>query len=138
MPLITTPTVVDALRTSLSNALLDLEVFTEFPTDEIHTSEGLYVARFYQEDRKAVSVSLETNGSVYNVTDRLEMYLIEGQLNYYVDDFLNTVSEFVDDDIFNGYFKREYTVEQVYRKNNESYRIIFNLTRLQIINKPTK
>jgi hypothetical protein len=133
MPLVQTDVVASTLVSQFAKAGLDLEVFTEFPTDELGTSEGLYVARFYQEDRRANGVTLATSGSTYDVTDRLEMYLIQGQLNYNVDKFLNAVSEFVDNAIFVGYFKREYTVEQLYRKNNESYRIIFSLTRLQIL-----
>jgi hypothetical protein len=133
MPLVQTDVIASTLAANLYDKGLDLEVFTEFPTDEESTSEGLYVARFYQEDRKALSITLGTTGSTYNITDRLEMYLIEGQLNYNVDSFLNAISDFVDDAIFVNYFKREYTVEQLYRKNNESYRIIFSLTRLQIL-----
>jgi hypothetical protein len=135
MPLTQTSNIATALAQDLLTAGVDLEVFTEFPTDEQATSEGIYVARFYQEDRRASNqgVTLATSGSVYDVVDRLEMYLIQPQLNYNTDTFLNTVSSFIDNQLFVGYYKREYTVEQLYRKNNESYRIIFSLSRLQIL-----
>ena len=133
MPLVTTDVVQSTLETNLLNAGLDLEVFIEFPADESQTSEGLYVARLYQEHRQKNSVTLATGGSVYDVIDRLELYLIQGQLNTHMDEFLNIVADFIDNPIYVGYFKREYTVEQLYRKNSECYRIIFSLTRLQVI-----
>ena len=134
MPLASPALIQETLETDISNAMLDLEVFVEFPTDEINTSEGLYVARFYQQDRRIATNSLQTSGATYEVIDRLEMYLIQPQLNPNVDAFLDIFSEFIDDPIFEGYFKREYVVDQLYRKNNESYRIIFSLTRMQILN----
>lgn len=133
MPLVKTVNIADTLKTQLFNASTDLEVFTEFPSDEGATSEGIYVARFYQESRAAKILTLGTSGSTYEVVDRLEMYLIQGQLNPHVDEYLDVVSNIIDNEIFVEYFKREYTVEQVYRKNAENYRIIFSLTRLQII-----
>jgi len=133
MPLVSPDDVAQTLKNNFASAGLDLEVFVEFPADELTTSEGIYVARLYQEDRRAVSITLGTSGSVYDVVDRLEMYLIQPQLNFRLDAYLDSISNFIDDQIFVGYFKREYTVEQLYRKNNESYRIIFSLTRLQIL-----
>jgi hypothetical protein len=113
-----------------------IEVFTEFPTDKLDTSEGLYVARFYTEHRVNKSLTLQNVGAQYEITDRLEMYLIQGQLNPVTDSVLNLIDDYVDDVLFvnAGYFKRVYTVDQIYRKNNECYRIVLNLTRLKILN----
>ena len=72
-------------------------------------------------------------GHVYTIVDRLEMYVISQQINPYVDNLLNIFSVFIDDSIFQDYYLREYTVEQQYVKNSERYRIIFDLSRLQVI-----
>jgi hypothetical protein len=133
MPLVTSADIVEVINNALTAKSQDLEVFTEFPSDEAQTSEGLYVARFYSEGRQNKALTMGTSGSVYDKVDRLELYLIQGQLNIHTDEFLNTISDLIDDPIFVNYFKREFTVEQLYRKNSECYRIIFSLTQLQII-----
>jgi hypothetical protein len=133
MPLVTSADIVATINDALVAKSQDLEVFTEFPADELTTSEGLYVARFYSEGRQKNSLALGTSGSVYDKVDRLELYLIQGQLNIHTDEFLNTITDLIDSPIFVGYFKREFTIEQLYRKNSECYRVIFSLTQLQII-----
>jgi hypothetical protein len=129
MTFVTAEEVVDALEVVFTES--QVEVFTEFPSDESTISEGVYVARFYQEQRtKSVLTMLGSN--MYDVVDRLEMYLITGQNNPYVDDYLDAISGFIDNTIFEGYSPREYSVEQVYENSSERYRIIFSLTRQQI------
>jgi len=110
-----------------------LEVFLEFPSDENKISEGVYAARAYQGDRMKNSNGVTPGGHVYTIVDRLEMYVISQQINPYVDNLLNIFSVFIDDSIFQDYYLREYTVEQQYVKNSERYRIIFDLSRLQVI-----
>lgn len=133
MPLVTSAEIVSTINSALTAKSQDLEVFTEFPADESTTSEGLYVARFYSEGRTNKALTMGTSGSVYDKLDRLELYLIQGQLNIHTDEFLNTITDLIDAPIFVNYFKREFTIEQLYRKNSECYRIIFSLTQLQII-----
>lgn len=133
MPLVTTTTVAVTLQTYLDDADLDLEVFTEFPADEATASEGMYVARLYQEQRNKIVATLQLHGTTYEVVDRLELYLIQGQSNPFTDDYLNLIGTFIDDPLFEGYHWREFTEEQLYRDNSESYRIILSLTRFQTI-----
>lgn len=129
MTFVTADEVVDALKVVFDDS--QVELFVEFPSDETTISEGVYVARFYQEQR-VKSVLTFIGGNMYDVVDRLEMYLITGQSNPYVDDYLDAISGFIDNAIFEGYSPREYTVEQVYENSSERYRIIFSLTRQQI------
>jgi len=133
MPLVSTDVIAETLQTYLDEASLTLEVFTEFPSDESTASEGVYVARFYNEARSKSIATLQVSGTTYEVVDRCEIYLIQGQSNPYTDDYLNLLGDFIDDPIFAGYNWREFTEEQLYRDNSESYRIIFNLTRFKII-----
>jgi hypothetical protein len=127
--LVTSDDVATKLKEYFSDA--QVEVFTDFPSDEAVISEGIYVARFYQEARRK-SFNTMMGSNLYDVVDRLEMYLVSGQSNSNVDDYLNTLSGFIDDVLFEGYSPREYTVEQVYANSSERYRIIFNLTRQEI------
>lgn len=129
MTFVTAEEVIDALE----EVFLDdqVELFVEFPSDETNISEGVYVARFYEEQRTK-SVLTMLGGNMYDVVDRLELYLISGQSNPYVDDYLNAISGFIDNTIFSGYSPREYLVEQVYENSSERYRIIFSLTRQHI------
>jgi hypothetical protein len=112
-----------------------LEVFTNFPSDQNKVSEGIYVATVYQLDRLKNSPGVTTGGWVYSVKDRIEMYLISEQDNPYIVNTLALFDYIIDQPVFtsNGYFLREMTKEQQYVKNSERYRIIFDLTRLQII-----
>ena len=54
MPLFTQAQVVSAIQSvsTGTTGLSTLEVFTEFPADVNKISEGIYVARVYQADRR--------------------------------------------------------------------------------------
>lgn len=129
-PLLTAEEVADQLAVVFLDS--DVEVFVEFPDDNAPLTEGVYVARFYQESRTQSTLTF-AGQNLYNIVDRLEMYLVSGQSNSYVDDYLGVISGFIDDEIFLGYSPREYTVDQVYENSSERYRIIFSLTRQQTI-----
>lgn len=132
MPLVTTEQIIDALNALLVKARLDAEVFSDFPSDEDQTSEGIYVARLYQSDREALVLSMNNRGSAYKIVDTVEMYLIHAQQDPYVDSTLNVFASLIDDTIFKLYSPREYKVEQVFQSSSERYRIIFSLTRHQL------
>lgn len=131
-----TSDIASTLGTYAAMQNVNIEVFVEFPSDQIQTSEGLYVARFFSGQRNGQKVTLQNSGSIYEIVDQLELYLIQGQLNPTTDQVLNLIDDYVDDTMFvnAGYFRREYSVEQLYRKNNECYRVILSLTRIKTIN----
>lgn len=135
MPLITTSDVQSALRTltTATSGGSTLEVFTEFPADEDKISEGFYVARVYQADRSKAAVGTSPGGSIYFIKDRIEMYIVSQQVNPFLDGLLALFPTLLDNAIFQGYHIREHSIDQVYVKNSERYRIIFDLTRLQVI-----
>jgi hypothetical protein len=110
-----------------------LEVFNQFLSITTLASEGIYVARVYQADRINHSGGITPGGRVYQIKDKIEMYLMTSQDNPYVADLLGIFATFIDDPLFSGYFQREHTIEQIYGNNNEQYKIIFDLTRLQLI-----
>ena len=110
-----------------------LEVFNQFLSITRLASEGIYVARVYQADRISHSGGITPGGRVYLITDKVEMYLMTSQDNPYVDNLLGIFATFIDSDLFTGYFQREHTIEQIFGNNNEQYKIMFNLTRLQIL-----
>ena len=110
-----------------------LEVFNQFLSITSLASEGIYVARVYQADRVNHSGGITPGGRVYQIRDKIEMYLMTSQDNPYVANLLDIFVTFIDDPLFSGYFQREYTIEQIYGNNNEQYKIIFDLTRLQTI-----
>lgn len=110
-----------------------LEVFNQFLSITTLASEGIYVARVYQADRINHSGGITPGGRVYQIKDKIEMYLMTSQDNPYVDNLLGIFATFIDDSLFSGYFQREHTIEQIYGNNNEQYKIIFDLTRLQLI-----
>jgi len=111
----------------------NLEVFTSYPSNTTLISEGIYVARVYQADRVKNGNGVTPGGHVYNVMDRIEMFLMTSQDNPFTSDLLAIFPAFLDDALFAGYYLREHTIEQVYANNNEHYKIVFDLTRLQII-----
>lgn len=110
-----------------------LEVFEQFLSMTTLASEGIYVARVYQADRITHTGGITPGGRVYLIKDKIEMYLMTSQDNPYVDNLLGIFPTFLDSSLFNGYFQREHTIEQIYGNNNEQYKIIFDLTRLQLI-----
>ena len=116
-----------------TNGGLNLEVFNQFLSITKLASEGIYVARVYQADRVTHTGGITPGGRVYLIKDRIEMYLMTSQDNPYVADLLGIFPTFLDNALFNGYFQREHTIEQIYGNNNEQYKIIFDLTRLQLI-----
>jgi hypothetical protein len=135
MPLVTNQQIRTAL-TSLTTSTQGgshLEVFFEFPSDEGKISEGFYVARVYEADRKRASMGLNPNSHIYTVEDRIEMYMITQQVNPFVDGLLAIFPALLDNSIFNGYHIREHSIEQLYVNNSERYRIVFDLTRIQVI-----
>lgn len=71
-------------------------------------------------------------GSVYKIIDKLEIYLIFGQQNPYLDEYLNVLAVMIDDEVFKEYSPREYVVDQVFQNNSERYRITYSLTRHQL------
>jgi hypothetical protein len=111
----------------------NLEVFNQFLSVTTLASEGIYVARAYQADRIKSSNGITPGGHVYQIKDRIEMYLMTSQDNPYVANLLGIFATFIDNSLFAGYYLREHTIEQIYGNNNEQYKIIFDLTRLQII-----
>lgn len=135
MPLVTNTQVQQALKalsTSTSGGS-NLEVFTEFPSDENIASEGFYVARVFQAERNKLSAGTSPGGWIYMIKDRVEMYMITQQVDPYVDNLLGLFPTLLDLPLFNGYHIREHSIEQLYIKNSERYRIVFNLSRLQVI-----
>jgi hypothetical protein len=74
-------------------------------------------------------------GHVYNILDKIEMYIVSQQDNPFIGNQLAIFPQFLDDPLFvnAGYFLREHTIQQQYVKNSQRYRIIFDLTRLQVI-----
>ena len=135
MPLFTAAEVSAALTQSLvsSTGTSNLQVFTEFPSNENVISEGVYVARAYQADRMKNSNGITPGGHVYNIKDRIEMYVITQQINPFVETELSIFQTFIDNALFQDYFLREHTIEQQYVNNSERYRVVFDLTRLQVI-----
>ena len=132
---LTTQGIADALSMYVNTRNVPVEVFTDFPSDALQVSQGWYVARFFTEQRQPIQLTLENSGSTYEVTDRLELYLISLQTDSTIDAVLNIVDDFIDDTGFvqAGYFKRDYQTEQLYRKNQEAYRTILSLTRLKTL-----
>jgi hypothetical protein len=112
-----------------------IEVFYNFPADEGKVSEGIYVAQTFQADRLKNSNGILPGGHVYSIKDRIEMYVISQQDNPYMENMLAIFPRFIDDPLFStpGYYLREHVIEQQYVKNSQRYRIIFDLTRLQVI-----
>lgn len=135
MPLFTAPDVISAINSakSASTGTSLVETFTEFPADVNKISEGIYVARVYQADRVIHSQGISSGGHVYWIKDRIEMYLVTQQVNPFVVNLLGLFPTLLDADLFSGYFQREHTIEQQYVMNSERYKIVFDLTRLQII-----
>ena len=135
MPLFTQAQVVSAIYSvsTGTTGLSTLEVFTEFPADVNKISEGIYVARVYQADRLIAQNGLTAGGHTYYIKDRIEMYVITQQVNPFVDGLLALFPPLLDNDLFQGYHLREHTIEQQYVKNSERYKIVFDLTRLQLI-----
>jgi hypothetical protein len=135
MPLFTTPQVQSGLKalTTGTTGVSSVEVFTEFPADQNKISEGFYVARVYQADRVKSTNGITPGGHVYLITDRIEMYLITQQVNPYVETMLGLFPTFLDDGLFGAYHLREHTIDQQYVNNSERYKIVFDLTRTQVI-----
>jgi hypothetical protein len=135
MPLFTQADVRGAILTvsTTTTGLSTVEVFTEFPSDLNKISEGIYVARVYQADRVISTNGITPGGHVYQIKDRIEMYVITQQVNPFVEGLLALFPTLVDNSLFSGYYLREHTIEQQYVNNSERYKIVFDLTRLQII-----
>lgn len=123
---------IRALSTTTTGGA-NLEVFSQYLSNSTLISEGIYVARVYQADRIKSTNGITTGGHVYLIKDRIEMYLMTSQDNPYTGDLLAIFPTFLDDALFSAYHLREHTIEQIYANNNEHYKIVFDLTRLQII-----
>jgi hypothetical protein len=137
MPLFTLAQVQNTLTNYVANTTGTqyIEVFYNFPSDEGIVSEGVYVAEVYQADRTKNGNGILPGGHIYNIVDRIEMYVISQQDNPYMENLLAIFPQFIDDPLFSGtgYFLREHKIQQQYVKNSQRYRIIFDLTRLQVI-----
>ena len=110
-----------------------LEVFEGYFANPNTISEGIYVTRVYQAERIIHNNGITPGGHIYWIKDRVEMLLMTSQDNPYVDGLLGIFPTFLDNSLFAGYFQREHTIEQVYANNSERYKIVFDLTRLQLI-----
>jgi hypothetical protein len=135
MPLFTATDVISALnsaKTATTGTNL-VETFTEFPSDVNKISEGIYVARVYQADRVKSTNGILPGGHIYLIKDRVEMYLVSQQVNPFVDTLLALIVSLLDNGTFQNYHLREHTIEQQYVMNSERYKIVFDLTRLQLI-----
>jgi len=135
MPLFTATDVISVLNSakSVTTGTSLVEVFTEFPSDENKVSEGIYVARVYEAERNIHTQGINTGGKIYYVKDRVEMYVVSQQVNPFVTNLLGLFYTTLDNSLFSGYFQRELNIEQQYVKNSERYKIIFDLTQLQVI-----
>jgi len=137
MPLFTLAEVQSTLTNYvLANEQTNLiEVFHNFPSNENVVTEGIYIAQVYQADRMKNSNGITPGGHVYNIVDRIEMYIVSQQDNPFIEAELALFPQFIDDPLFvnQGYYLREHTIQQQYVKNSQRYRIIFDLTRLQVI-----
>jgi hypothetical protein len=135
MPLFTLAQVQNTLTNYLAvtTGTQNIQVFTEFPSNENVISEGVYAARAFQADRNINSNGILPGGHVYTIRDRLEMYVITQQVNPYVENELGIFTQFIDDPLFIGYYAREHSIDQQYVNNSERYRVIFDLRRLQVI-----
>ena len=135
MPLFTATDVISLINTTkqATTGTYLVEVFTEFPSNENKISEGIYVARVYQEERIIHNNGILPGGHIYYIKDRVEMYLVTQQVNTFVNNLLGIFPTILDSSLFSGYFIREHTIEQQYVNNSERYKIVFDLTRLQTI-----
>ena len=135
MPLFTASDVITAINSAkaATTGTSLVETFTEFPSDQNKISEGIYVARVYQADRIIHTQGLNSGAHTYYIKDRVEMYLVSQQVNPFVTNLLGIFQTLIDDGIFSGYFQREHTIEQQYVMNSERYKVVFDLTRLQLI-----
>ena len=91
------------------------------------------MARIYQADRTIHTQGLNTGAHTYYVKDRVEMYLVTQQVNPFVNNLLGIFQTLIDNSLFSGYFQREMTIEQQYVNNSERYKVVFDLTQLQLI-----
>jgi hypothetical protein len=135
MPLFTLAQVQSTLTNYLATTTgtHHLEVFTNFPSNERQIAEGFYAARAYQAERLKNANGITPGGHIYSIKDKIEMYVVTQQDSPYVENQLGIFQQFIDDPLFKDYFLREHTIEQQYIKNSEQYKIIFDLTRLQVI-----
>lgn len=135
MPLFTKEDVTNSIQQVITGTPggTYLEVFTSYLANPALISEGIYVARVYQAERIIHSNGISPGGHVYWIKDKVEMVLMTSQDNDYTDDLLAIFPTVLDSSLFDGYFQKEHTIEQVYANNSERYKIIFDLTRLQLI-----
>jgi hypothetical protein len=135
MPNFTTKDVINAINTAkaATTGTNLVEVFTEYPADQTMISEGIYVSRVYQADRVKSTNGVSPGGHIYLIKDRVEMFIVTQQVNTFVNNLLNLMSVLIDNALFQEYHLREHTIDQVYVNNSERYKVIFDLTKMQVI-----
>lgn len=127
-PLITTEDVANyflALNTGF-------EIFQEYAVNKEVNRHGIYINDPSESNRTPYQLSVQLGGNIYESTDQMFIVLVTFQ-----DDASKTAAESAitdivnDNELLDGYHRREYTMQQTYLNRAEYRTYSFNLTRLE-------
>lgn len=141
-PLVTQAQIISALQSQFRAQLPGtvIEVFDTWPSDDTNVRYGVYVADLHQTNRTPYQLGVRVGGSVYLVTDEVEITYISFRDDVNNTTVMNIISDLVayqasgpTRPLFDGYHQRTYTQDEEYGSRAMRHRWVLSLERLEFL-----
>jgi len=135
--LVTQQQVVSALLKAIPRAY-KIEIFSDFPSDQDIVRYGIYVSTAYPTERTPYQLGSTAGGSVYTVTDQIDIVYVSYQDDQNMQQVNNIICGLVDYtqppatvQLFDGYHERDYSQTVSYGPQSEKFSWTYQLKRLE-------
>lgn len=128
LPLITSDQVAAYFKAKKTG----FEIFTEYSVNKEVNRHGIYINDPSESDRVPYQLAVNYGGNIYESTDQMFIILVTFQDDVNKVKAEKAITDIVNDnELLNGYHRRNYTMQQTYLNRAEYRTYSFNLTRLE-------
>ena len=135
LPLITRQQVIDKLLSTIPKTTPRIEVSGVYPSDDSIVSYGVFVSDVSTVDKTPYQLGVQHCGSIYMVTDEVQVLYVSYQDDKNVDPVTNSIQNLSSDlTLMNGYHEMDFTQDVVLGSRSEKRTYTFSLKRLEFLN----
>lgn len=128
LPLITADQIIQELRSRRTG----FEIFDEYPSDLETVRHGIYVDSPITRDRQPYQLAVSSGGSIYTVTDQVEILVISFQGDVNLRSAEQAVQDLVHSAILDGYHERDFYMDTGNLNRAEYRTYVFGFKRIEI------
>ena len=134
LPLITKDSIINALANTIPVVSPRIEISDEFPNDDNMIRYGVFVNSVNTIDKTPYKLGVQYGGSIYTVTDEVEVIYI----SYQEDNNINAVTNAIQNlssniQLINGYHEVDFTQDVELGNRSQKRTYTFTLKRLEFL-----